>query len=221
MGSASILQEVNNPRLGSDNNYYLIELLKWVQKGWIPPDVVTEEEYIQYRNLYKEYEKTFKFTQNTNENIICAMIGFVGFCCSYGGKFFGGFARGCDNKGNQRNYAAEQKRNLLKQAPKLAGIDFRYSDYKDLEIPPASIIYCDPPYWNTTKYKSKFDHTEFWDWCRLKIKEGHQVFISEYTAPPDFDCVWQKKIVSSLTKDTGSKIGVEKLFVCLDNSGDN
>ena len=43
--------------------------------------------------------------------------------------------------------------------------------------------------------------------------QNHKVFISEYNAPDDFVSVWQKEITSSLGKDTGSKKGVEKLFV--------
>ena len=42
--------------------------------------------------------------------------------------------------------------------------------------------------------------------------KGHIIFVSEYNAPDDFECVWQKEIVSSLTQDTGSKKAVEKLF---------
>ena len=44
-------------------------------------------------------------------------------------------------------------------------------------------------------------------------KQGHTVFVSEYNAPNDFISVWQKEITSSLGKDTGSKKGIEKLFV--------
>jgi hypothetical protein len=33
-----------------------------------------------------------------------------------------------------------------------------------------------------------------------------------YNAPNDFECIWSKEMVSSLTKDTGSKKAVEKLF---------
>ena len=36
--------------------------------------------------------------------------------------------------------------------------------------------------------------------------------IYEYSAPANFECLWAKEIVSSLTKETGSKKGVEKLF---------
>ena len=43
-------------------------------------------------------------------------------------------------------------------------------------------------------------------------KQGHKVFVSEYNAPEDFKCVWEKEINSSLTKDTGSKKATEKLF---------
>ena len=62
------------------------------------------------------------------------------------------------------------------------------------------------------EYKDDFSHGAFWQWCRNKAKEGHKVFVSEYNAPKDFECLWQKEIVSSLTKETGSKTGVEKLF---------
>lgn len=89
--------------------------------------------------------------------------------------------------------------------------------YLDLPIPPRSLIYCDPPYSGITQYrhsdiKDDFNSTVFWQWCREKAVEGHTVFISEYNAPADFKCIWSKKIVSSLTKETGSKVGTEKLF---------
>ena len=74
---------------------------------------------------------------------------------------------------------------------------FLNSSYLELQIPENSLIYCDPPY-NTEatkgKYKDNFNHTEFWDWCRQKAKEGHIIFVSEYNAPNDFKCVWEMKI---------------------------
>lgn len=209
-GSCSVIQEVDKPRIASDNNYFLIELLKAIEKGWIPPDNLSEEQYKQIKSY--------------SDLLPACLVGFTGFCCSYAGKWWGGYARGNDNKGNPRNYCGEQKRDLLKQAPKLKGIDFRYCDYKSLEIPPNSLIYCDPPYANTTKYATSkgFNHQEFWEWCRKKYHEGHTLFISEYVAPSDFEVVWTKKVTSSLDKDTGGKTAVEKLFVykdqlCLQN----
>ena len=67
-------------------------------------------------------------------------------------------------------------------------------------------------YKDTTKYKDSFDHEPFYEWCRQKHKEGHQVFVSEYQMPDDFTCVWSKEVNSSLTKETGSKKATEKLF---------
>jgi DNA adenine methylase len=124
-GSCSVIQQVDNPRIAADKHYYLIELLKWIEKGWIPPDVITEEEYKIAKNRYNAYQEEYIFNNNSNDNIIIAYIGFVGFCCSFSGKWWGGYARGNDNKGKPRNFAAEQKRDILKQAPLIKGIDFR------------------------------------------------------------------------------------------------
>ena len=92
------------------------------------------------------------------------------------------------------------------------GVTFQNKPYYELELPPNSIVYCDPPYEGTTKYANDFDHNLFWNWVRNISKQGHTVYVSEYNAPNDFECVWQKEIVSSLTQDTGSKKVVEKLF---------
>lgn len=43
-------------------------------------------------------------------------------------------------------------------------------------------------------------------------EQGHVVYISEYNAPDDFVCVWQKEITNSMaTKNTYKPI--EKLFI--------
>lgn len=38
------------------------------------------------------------------------------------------------------------KTRIAKQIPKLQGVEFRSEDYKNLQIPEESIIYCDPPH---------------------------------------------------------------------------
>lgn len=198
VGGANIIDKVPcRVRIGADVHPQLIKLLVAVRDGWIPPDVVTEEMY--------KYEMREK--QNT------AKCGFVGFCCSYSGKWFGGYARGNTNKGVSRNYAKEAQQNLLKQAPNLQGVELLWCPYTELEIPDGAIIYCDPPYRDTTKYSSgNFDHNMFWDWCEQKAKDGHRVYVSEYTAPDGWKAVWQKQVNNTLAKDTGSKKGTEKLF---------
>ena len=70
--------------------------------------------------------------------------------------------------------------------------------------------YCEPFVGGTTKYKDNFDSDAFWQWCRDKAKEGHTVYVSEYNAPEDFKCIWEKQINSNLGGT--SKTATEKLF---------
>ena len=41
--------------------------------------------------------------------------------------------------------------------------------------------------------------------------KGHSVFISEYNAPDDFECVWQSELKTNMDASF-MKIAVEKLF---------
>ncbi len=195
VGGANMIDKVDGNRIGADYNEYLAEMWKAVSCGWNPPEYFDESEYSVVRENKEQYDK--------------ALVGYVGFALSYSGKWFGGW---CRDRAGKRNYVNESYKNACKQFPNLRGVDFRHSSYQDLAIPANSIIYCDPPYKDTTKYKDSFDHEPFYEWCRQKHKEGHQVFVSEYQMPEDFICVWSKEVNSSLTKETGSKKGVEKLF---------
>lgn len=196
VGGANMIDKIDGNRIGADINPYLIDALISIRDhiNDIPTNNAefTEDDYKQLRHS-DDYQ--YK--------------GYAGFAFSYSGKWLGGWCR--DGKG-KRDYVAEAYKNAVKQSPKLQGIDFIVSDYRYLEIPDNSIIYCDPPYFGTTKYKEGLDYDEFWEWCRDKSKQGHTVYVSEYHAPDDFTKVWEKEIVSSLTKNTGSKKGIEKLF---------
>lgn len=155
-----------------------------------------------------------EFTENDYKNIknspSLLINSFAGFAYSYSGKWMGGWRR--DSKG-ERDYVAESYRNAVKQNPLLQGVHLETRCFTDIVLENKSVIYCDPPYEGTTKYKNSFNHSLFWNWCREKVKEGHHVFISEYNCPDDFVCIWEKEVNSSLTKDTGSKKNVEKLFI--------
>lgn len=138
-------------------------------------------------------------------------IGWVGFMGSFNGKFYDGGYSGHNVKG--RDYIGEQIRNTLLQIDKLKEVEFYCSEYDKLEIPDNSVIYCDPPYQNTTQYliSKQFNSVEFWMWCRRMANKGHEVIISEYQSPNDFTCIWEKKVTNSLsTKKTYHP--TEKLF---------
>ena len=190
-------------RYANDSNIYLIEMFNALINGWMPPKEVSKELYYDIK-LNKESKYPLH------------LIGYVGFNCSYSGKWFDGYAGKTPTKiGTIRDYQDEALRNLQKQVEKLKPIYTCCSTYNLIEIPKNSIVYCDPPYQDTKKYKDDFNHNEFWQWVR-KLSKEHDVYVSEYKAPEDFDCIWQKETKSSLSangKQGGSKNSVEKLFV--------
>lgn len=196
VGGANMIDKIEHPyKLGADNNKYLIALLEAVQNGQELPEYITKDEYIAVKTNKDNYPDWY--------------VGFVGFVSSFRAKFFGGYSGYCTTKtGIQRNYIKERINNILKQ--NLDGIKLVCSSYDALDIPANSIIYCDPPYNGTTKYKDSFDSDAFWQWCRDKAKEGHTVYVSEYNAPEDFKCIWEKQINSNLGGT--SKTATEKLF---------
>ena len=74
------------------------------------------------------------------------------------------------------------------------------------------LIYCDPPYAEGIGYGGKFDTNEFWEWCRKQAAAGHIVLVSEYVAPPDVVCIWQKETTTHLNNRDKQR-RVEKLFI--------
>jgi len=196
VGGANMICEVPDTfvRIGYDFFKPLIALLRAVRDGWIPPDkhLTKEEFYYMKRN-----PKEFDYIYHT----------FIGFC-SFGGQYWGGYP----SDKEQKNYFKQRGNNLLKQAPKLKGITFNFRDYTTLSIPGGSIVYCDPPYQNTSKYKKDIDHTHFWNWCR-KISETSKVFISSYDAPEDFKCIYEKELSDVMRNKKSKIVKVEKLFV--------
>ena len=197
MGGANMIDKVSNPRIGGELNKYVAALCRELAHGWLPPLNVTFEEWTDVKENKDKYPDHF--------------VGYCGICLSFGSVWFCAYAR--DAKGN-RNYAEESYRNLAKQAPNLKGIDIYTLDYRKLPIPDNSIIYCDPPYYGTDKYRGfeQIDHSIFWEWCRGMSKKGHKVFISEFSAPNDFTEVWSMTINTQMAEKVLGKNVTEKLF---------
>lgn len=193
VGGANMIDKVDGKRIGGDTNEYVIALLKALQDGYIPPVDVSREYYYEIKNNREKYPMH--------------LVGFIGFACSFGGKWFGGYA--FDSKGT--SYVKQGSSALVKQVQSLQGVDFYHSDYRELKIPDNSIIYCDPPYMNTVKYRDKFDSDVFWQWCRDKSQNGHELFVSEYNAPEDFECIKEIPMTSILNKNIQVD-RTEKLF---------
>lgn len=198
VGGANIIDKVKGDRIGSDNQQYVIALYKALQNGYVPPKEVSSDFFFEVENNKDKYPKE--------------LVGYLGTQLTFGCEWWGSFRR--DNTG-KRKYDIEAYNNITKQQPNLIGINFHCCDYRDLNIPPNSLIYCDPPYKGVRKYvgNEKFNSEIFWEWCRIKANEGHIVYISEYQAPSDFECVWSKTIPSNANNKTGKGLtATEKLF---------
>lgn len=207
-GGMNMMCNINHSkRLASDKNNYLIAMWRFLCDGFEFPETISKEIYSEYRVKFNE--KGFNGLGDTVEE---AMIGWIGFMGSFNGRFYDGGYSGHDVNG--RDYIGEQIRNTISQVNKLKGVEFWCGSYDSFEIPKNSVIYCDIPYKDTKQYSTSkdFNHDEFWLWCRRKTKYGHDVFVSEYQAPDDFVCVWQKQVTNAMnTKNTYNP--TEKLFV--------
>lgn len=196
VGGCNMIDKVQHPlKLGADSNEYLIALLQYVQAGGELPEHIDKEEYLRVKAAPADYPKWY--------------TGFCGFICSRNGVFFSSYAGITQTKQGERNYLREKRNNILRQD--LSGIKLECCSYDELVIPDNSVIYCDPPYQATTGYKDAFDSSKFWQWVREKSKAGNMVYVSEYTAPDDFKCIWEGQLTSSLS--TKNKVSTEKLFV--------
>jgi DNA adenine methylase len=190
-----------NPRIAGDTNPYLIALYKRLLEGWVPPDEISEE--------------TYYWAKDFPEKLPPELVGFIGFGCSFGAKWFGGYARNNRN----RNYCLETKKGLLKQAELLKGTNFWPCSYESWSVffAPTNpiLIYCDPPYQGTTTYPwcQDFDYAIFWKTMR-EWSEKNTVIISEYQAPYDFEIIWEKPVKSSVCRDrkTRDSNRTERLF---------
>lgn len=203
VGGANMIDKVEGKRIGADFNKYLIALFTALQNEWTPPNFIEKAKH--------------KDIVNNKSNYKPELVGWASIACSYSGSGCG-FAGIVKTKiGTIRNYQTEAIDNINKQLPKIKEVQFVNCSYADLDIPPNSLIYCDPPYENTSGYKNvnSFDHDAFWQWCRDKVNEGHIIFVSEYNAPNDFYCIWEGEFKSSLSangKSGGNKNSTERLF---------
>lgn len=206
VGGANMIDKVTGNRIGYDSNQWVINALEFIRDSALPTNdfEFDEDDYVACANAIRNGGE-LPFHEG--------LVGYALICFSFGAKWAGGWSRGKKSNGEPRDYVAEQYRANIKQKELLQGVRFYARSYCEIELPEKSIIYCDPPYAGTTKYKDDFDHAAFWEWCRLKTREGHSVYISEYAAPDDFRCIWQKHTTVSVSKNGKHKKSIEKLFI--------
>ncbi len=207
VGGANVIDHISCARrIGSDNNKELIALLQYMQSDpelSIFPAECSFEHYKEVRENRKLGGKLFSVPYTAG----------IGYFASYGGRYFdGGYGR--DAKGSRSVYA-ERLAYAKKQAPLLDGIIFWDWDYKVFANYENCVFYLDPPYRGTKVYngQNRFDYESFYSFCRT-LAQKNWVFISEYTMPEDFDCVWSKerKVLQKSDREK-AEVATEKLFV--------
>lgn len=174
----------------------LVMLWQAAISGWTPPDDITEQEWAALRKAEPS-----------------ALRGFAGFACSFGGKWFAGYAR---DPRKRLTFAQTGGRGLLRKAECLANAEIRQADYHELAYlaGPDSVVYCDPPYAGTTGYGAVggFDSREFWAEMSKWSSAGAAVFVSEYTAPPGWVSVWSSNPRMTVARGDNVSRAAEFLF---------
>lgn len=118
--------------------------------------------------------------------------------------------RSCHKKKGRYHNAKLQRLERLQRLESLERLERLETDYRNVSIAPNSVIYCDPPYRGTQKYEgyNAFDYEAFYDWA---LKQNN-IFISEYSMPPEFECILAIPHRSTLCATANNAV-LEKLFV--------
>lgn len=204
-GGCNIIDKIKcENKYAFDRSDTLIALLDLASKNF---DAIPEDGNREMWDKGKAYVKDGIIP----EDMTLAEIGAIEFFSSYCN---GGFPRGYAKNTETRNYYKEAYNNLKAQAPNLKDIKFKCQNYWELEDYENAVIYLDPPYQGTKIYgyanQPKMNYDDFWNWVR-KISKKNYVFISEQSAPEDFEVIWEQEAVRTMNKENNFK-AVEKLF---------
>lgn len=200
-GSCNVVSNIRQDvkRYANDKNIYLRALFTCLQQGMILPEDISVEDYYRIKEM----------PERSNEDL--ALKAFVGFGCSFAGKWWGGYAR----NGRGDNYAKNAFNSIMKKSNKMRDVVFSCMDYSEFQCSCGSLVYCDIPYKGTTQYSSvgAFDHESFYAWA--KKKKDCRILVSEYkhNVPDGGQIVWEyasKKEIRN--KDGGREETVEVLF---------
>lgn len=210
-GGGNVICQINaKNKVAIEYNSFVYHLWTYLQMmndmGRLPMSL-TEEEYYDVKNDY--VNKGGKYPN--------WLIGYVGTALSWGGGWFNGYPH--YNPKKEEDHIKEAYNGLEKQIKSFISLretKFNNCSYDEYDYPDKCVIYCDPPYQDTKKYESDFDHDKFWNWVRKMSKKGHYVYVSEYSAPSDFECIWSMDKadgMGTVKKGQNAKRKTEKLFI--------
>jgi DNA adenine methylase len=200
-GGLSVTVELAKSRdsevIASDVHPALISLYKACQSGWTPPEQVTREMYTAAKRWPDDDP----------------LKAFIGFGCSFAGKWFGG---GSDE--TLKALTRASRSSLLRQFRYLPNVTFKHLNFLEMtpcKLANAQAIYCDPPYEGTTGYGTgAFDHALFWRRTQEWADRGVRVFVSEFQCPVPHEVRWSIERKIAVTHGHG-KVRVDSLYEVL------
>ena len=165
--------------LAGDTNKSVMLMWEKAQNGWVPSsDIVSKEEF-----------ETLKYNGEST-----AEKGFIGCTHAYRGSYFRNYClTECSKKAlpNTTKRVSDIALNSVVSKVKFSCGDYtQFSDLRNF------LIYCDPPYENSSGYRNdqsrgvnhydKFDNLAFWTWTK-KMAEHNTIYVSEFSNPKDVD----------------------------------
>ena len=196
-GGLSVAAAIKHrPLRVADANAALVCTLRAVQDGWVPPESLSEAEYA-----------VLKATRDPTD----PLTAFAAAGCSFGAKWWGGYARA---KMHPQGYAGFASRSLRRKVGALAGICVECTDYREPVQVAGSIVYLDPPYADAVGYPGceEFDHAEFWTTAEQWARGNVTVRVSEYSAPAGWIAVEEYGSSKKLSHTPNARVRVEKLW---------
>ena len=205
VGGANIIDKIKcRRRIGCDKSDTLIALLSQARDDF--SKVLNKHD----RSLWDKGKGYVKDGVKPTDMSL-AEIGAIEFFASFSAR---GFPGGYIGNISKRNEFQLRYKNLEEQSLKLKNIEFYCCNYFELTGIKNAVIYCDPPYANTKQYgyasQGQMDYNHFWNWVR-EMSKNNYVFVSEQTAPEDFEIIWEMEAKRTVGKDNNFK-ATEKLF---------
>lgn len=215
--------------IGTDINYFLMDLLSRRKRGYLPNYEWTYEDK-ELLQEHKDYiNKVFKGEIEDKLDIPKWYFAYIFLCFCYRGMWNSGLALSKNDKGCT-NRIISQIRNLNKMNLKdiwFAGAD--YLSYAKIIIPTINenkyhtLIYCDPPYPSTdqsvytrSKLYTKFEYDDkFKEFINLVNGSDYiTLYLSDVEMPQigKWECVFEKVIAHEPSHSAGKVYRSEKLF---------
>ena len=215
----------NCRRIGYDINPFLIALFQAAQ-NFQELRFVSRDEYSFLRTVSRlpEADRRLYGVEDWE-------IGMAGFLYSYRGDFFQGYAGDSVSNSKKIETNAESLiRSFNATMEKCLDVYYETMRFEMMPIQTNCIYYLDPPYAGTREYtfgkivlKERTNlnlnwYELFWEKARRLAKSGNAVYVSEFTAPSDFVCIWEGEKRTNMDAGTSEKLTMcrksyEKLFI--------